>query len=61
MNGGTIFVFSIAQVPPMIKMKTERAKNKVFKPQGAIKYLALIYFTLYIYIYIYLSIALSFL
>jgi hypothetical protein len=28
-------------VPPMIKMKTQGAKNKVCKPQGAIRYLTL--------------------
>jgi hypothetical protein len=34
MDGGTIFVFSIAQVPPKKKkMKTEEIKNKSFKPQ----------------------------
>jgi hypothetical protein len=33
--------FPIAYVPPMKKMKTEGAKNKVFKPQGVKMYLAL--------------------
>jgi hypothetical protein len=31
--------FSIAQVLPMIEMKTQGAKNKVLKPQGTIRYL----------------------
>jgi hypothetical protein len=33
--------FSIPQVPHMIKIKTQGAKNKVCKPQGAILHLTL--------------------
>jgi hypothetical protein len=33
--------FPIAQKLPMKKMKTHDAKNKIFKPQGGIKYLFL--------------------
>jgi hypothetical protein len=31
--------FRIAHVPRIKKMKTERAKNKVFKPHGYVRYL----------------------
>jgi hypothetical protein len=31
--------FHIPQVPPMIKSKTQGAKNKVYKPHGASFYL----------------------
>jgi hypothetical protein len=31
--------FPIAQVAPMIKIKTEGTKNKVFKPNEAVRYL----------------------
>jgi hypothetical protein len=40
--------FPIPQVPPMIKLKTQWAKNKVFKPQGTILYLTLIKITSYL-------------
>jgi hypothetical protein len=33
--------FSILHVPPMIKMKTQKAKNKVFKPRYCVGYLTL--------------------
>jgi hypothetical protein len=36
--------FLIAQVPLMIKSKTEGAKNKVCKPQGARMHLTLFFF-----------------
>jgi hypothetical protein len=35
--------FRIVHVPRMKKMKTERAKNKIFKPQGPKRYLTLNY------------------
>jgi hypothetical protein len=40
--------FLIPQVPPMIKIKTQWAKNKVYEPQVASRYLTLKYM---IYIY----------